>query len=70
MKPPTTTHVVALHVRVMFAAAFDGLRVGEVRHGMHLPISPWPRHSSNQQCNQCGAEILGYHACLGVPDEQ
>jgi hypothetical protein len=39
--------------------AAPGFRPGEPGFDMDV---------TNEQCGQCGAEILGYHACQGVPE--
>lgn len=66
---PRGAQAAALYMRVMFAAAFDGLRVGQVRHGgPDLPRSPWPRREHCGQCGWSGA-AGDYHRCPGLPGE-
>jgi hypothetical protein len=34
---------------------------------IHRELENWPDVEQMEQCGQCGAEVLGYHACEGVP---
>lgn len=33
----------------------------------HVHLEGAPEDESREQCNDCGAEVLGHHACQGVP---